>query len=129
MTLETYNDSVNLADRVLYHQVHPLKLAIDIVSAMIGLVLLTRHRLSAGVLTLLVPPALISTHLVMVGRLEYLPATRLGRYVRHHMTATAQMLRLIGMLAMSVGAWWHNWLLVLLGATAIARVWARGPRI
>lgn len=117
---------MDLRERALYHQVHPLKLATDVGAGLASLVLLWRHQIEAGLLVLLVPPAFASIYLVVWGRIDYLAATRFGRYVRRNMTGPAQAMRLIGMLALCVGAWRHQWALLIAGGLAIAWVWTRG---
>lgn len=115
---------MNLRERALYHQVHPLKLVIDIGSAVVALLLFAQHRFALAVVVLLVPPAIASAYLVAVARLDYMSRTHAGQRM-HRMTSTATLLRLIGMTAMCIGAWRRDWALILAGAAAIGWVWLR----
>jgi hypothetical protein len=53
-----YNRAVNRCDRALYHQIHPVKLATDLSSAVISLWLLWQHRLAFALIVMCVPPIL-----------------------------------------------------------------------
>jgi hypothetical protein len=117
---------VDRNERILYHQIHPLKLATDIGSAIVALALFWCHRLGAGVIVLLVPPAIISAALVAFGRLDALAASLLGAYVRRYMTPLAQLMRLAGVLALSVGASRQNRVLMFIGGAVIVWAWTRG---
>ena len=55
------------AERALYHQIHPAKLAADIAAELASTVLLWRHHLAGSVLVRFVPPVVASAF-VMVGR-------------------------------------------------------------
>lgn len=56
---------MTVAERVLYHQAHPLKLATDVRSAILSLWLLAGHRLAVALLVMFLPPILMSIALVL----------------------------------------------------------------
>ena len=117
---------LTLRERVLYHQVHPLKLLVDWGTAAAALVLLWRGRLALALAVMLVPPALASALLVRFGRFDGVRRSRLGAYLRRWMTPHAQIVRLVGMAIAAVGAWVHASMLVAGGAALIVLVWTRG---
>ena len=51
---------MNLKEKYLYHQIHPLKLFTDIGAAFGSLVLLWRHQLAFALIVMLAPPLLAS---------------------------------------------------------------------
>jgi hypothetical protein len=116
---------VTLRERALYHQIHSVKLATDVGSAIVALVLLFNHRLAIGLLMLLIPPILASAFLMAFGRLDDLRVTRGGERLRQRMTGLKMLLRLGGMVVMCVGAWRHEIIVVLVGGLVIAWVWLR----
>jgi hypothetical protein len=113
-------------DRVLYHQIHPLKLSTDIVSGLLALILLAGHHLRWGIIVLIVPPVLVSGYLIRFGNLERLRVRPMGEYVRRYMTPTWMFVRLAGMAIACIGAWQRTLLVVVLGLLLIGTAWAQG---
>jgi hypothetical protein len=109
-------------ERALLHQVHPAKLTTDVLSAVIALGLLWRHRLPLALVVMVVPPVVASAVLVKWARLDDLVRTRPGRRM-HRMTGVAMGLRVSGMLVMSIGAWQAETAVVAAGAALISAVW------
>lgn len=56
--------SLTLAERALYHQIHPVKVFADIASAVIAIDLFWRHLLVPGLVMALAPPVLVSATLI-----------------------------------------------------------------
>jgi len=115
-----------LKERVLYHQVHPIKLATDGLSAVAALWLLDEHRLWAALLVMFVPAILASVMLLSVADLTAIQDSSMGRYLRRHMTRSVEGTRLAAMAIMSVGAWRHQWWLVGLGPILVVAAWTSG---
>ena len=53
-----------MSERILYHQIHPLKVVTDVSAALMALVLFWHHRLLAGVVVSTVLPAVSSAFLI-----------------------------------------------------------------
>lgn len=111
---------------MLYHQVHPLKLATDISTAVVSLVLLGQHRLWLASAVMFGPSIVASAVLVRFGDFSKTQVSRMGAYLRRYMTKTMQGVRLLGMGVAAVGAWTHVWWLVPVGAAVIVWGWAGG---
>lgn len=109
--------------RVLYHQIHPVKLATDVVTGVIALRMLWQHRLTLALIVMFVPPIVVSTLLVARGRFGHLVDTYAGQRM-HRMTNLAMAMRLFGMLITSIAAWRAEPTLLVVGAALIAGVWA-----
>jgi hypothetical protein len=118
---------MTLKEKVLYHQIHPLKLAADIACEAVSLFLFWRHRLGYGLLAHFVPPIAASLVLIRFADLSNLSSTRAGLYIRRHMTAMVEAARLAGDVAMAAGAWLHRPSIMAVGLATIILAWCRGP--
>jgi hypothetical protein len=114
---------LSAGERALYHQVHPLKLATDLASAVFGLVLLAEHRPWLGLLVMFLPSSLASALLIGFGDFSKTKRSRIGKYLRRYMTAAMQAARLAGMALAALGAWLHAFWLVPIGGTTITWAW------
>jgi hypothetical protein len=113
-------------ERTLYHQVHPLKLATDISTAIASLILLGQHRLWLALAVMFGPSIVASAVLVRFGDFSRTRDSRVGAYLRRYMTKTMQGVRLLGMGIAAAGAWVHAWWTLPAGAAVIAWGWAGG---
>ena len=110
-------------EKLLYHQIHPLKLAVDIGGGVVSTWLLWRHDLLPAMLIAWLPS--IAVTLVM---LRWMDLTRqrdsaFGRYMAHHMTRLAEAIRLGGQIITWLGAWWHAPWAIVVGAAIIVAGW------
>jgi flagellar biosynthesis component FlhA len=117
---------VDRREKVLYHQIHPLKLLTDWGTAFIAVLLLWRHRLVAGLVVGLIPPIIVSAALVRWADLEPLKQSAFGRYVSGFMTHRVESVRLLGMIVVCIGAWYHMPTLSFAGLATILLAWASG---
>ncbi len=119
---------VEQRERVLVHQVHPAKLAVDIGTSLVSNVLLWRHQIVAGLVVRYLFPVLASVLVLRFADLESLASSPAGRYVVKHMPPQAMAVRLAGDTLMAAGAWKNRpqWLVV--GAVLIALGWLHGAR-
>jgi hypothetical protein len=118
--------AMTLREKVLYHQIHPAKLATDILAGLASLYFFWNHQLWLGLAVHLVPPIVASALLTRFADLEPLRASPLGQYVGRYMTRTVEGVRLLGDLIMVVGAWMHLWWLIPLGVAVVAAAWLSG---
>ena len=114
---------LGLAERVLYHQTHPVKLATDFSTAIASLVLLGRHRLGLALLVMWIPSVLVSV--VMIRRCDFSNTRDSpgGAYLRRYMTRNMETVRFLGLGVAAVGAWIHGPWLIVLGAALVASGW------
>jgi hypothetical protein len=118
---------VTFRERALYHQIHPAKLATDILAAAVSLYFLWRHQLVIGLVTHFVPPIVASALLLAFGDFERQKASGLGRYVAWHMTRTIEAIRLSGDIVMVFGAWFRSPALIVAGLVVVLAAWISGP--
>jgi hypothetical protein len=117
---------MTLKEKILYHQIHPLKLTADIGCEPVSLYFLWQHNLLLGLTTHFIPPITASWLVICYGNLEACKASTFGGYVRCHMTKTVEGLRFAGDIVMMLGAWFHEPSLVVLGLFAIILAWCSG---
>jgi hypothetical protein len=115
-------------ERVLYHQVHPLKLGGDIAAALVSLPLMWRGHRRLGMLIHWTGPIIASAMVLpRTADLERLRDSRAGRYVSHEMTPPMQVVRLIGDAVTVLGAWCRRADWIALGGLVVAAGWTLGP--
>ena len=117
---------MNLEEKVLFHQIHPLKLFTDWSTGIVALYLLWRHNLAFALIIALVPAPIVSFLLVRFADLEKYKESPFGKYIRKYMTRQAEVVRFAGYALMAVGAWYHVIWLILLGLIIILFGWFRG---
>ena len=114
------------AERVLYHQVHPLKLATDIGATLIAVPLLWQHQLVAGLLMAFVPPIVASAILMRVLDLEPIARSPLGAYLRRYMGPPVQAIRLVGGIGALAGAYLQQPIVIIASLALVVLAWANG---
>jgi hypothetical protein len=117
---------MEMREKTLYHQIHPLKLVTDFGTAFVAAFLLWRHRLLAAALVGLVPSVLVSTLLLRFAPLDRLKESPFGRYVARYMTRTMELVRFAGVAIFWGGAWVHRPIVMAVGFLLIVAVWSRG---
>lgn len=117
---------MTLREKALYHQIHPAKLATDILAEPVSLYFFWRHDLALGLATHFMPPIIASALVIGFADLQPLKASPLGRYVSQHMTRAVEGVRLAGDLVMVAGAWLRSPWLIALGLAIVAAAWLSG---
>ncbi len=113
-------------DRILLHQVHPLKLAADISASLISNALLWQHRPVAGIVTRYALPVVGSAIVLSSADLKRLRGTAAGRYVLANMSPGTMVVRLAGDVVMAVGSWYRRPPVIALGLLIVAAGWSEG---
>ncbi|HEY2980804.1 MAG TPA: hypothetical protein VGJ22_06455 [Anaerolineales bacterium] len=112
-------------EKILYHQIHPLKLFTDWSAGFIALYFFWQHQLVAGLLAAFIPAILASILVISFFDLEKYKASPFGGYVREHMTRPVEAARGAGYALMALGAWVHAPWLIPLGLTVVLLAWMR----
>jgi hypothetical protein len=113
-------------ERVLVHQVHPVKVGADATTAVVSYVLLWRGRPRAAALVQVVLPVAGSAVVLARADLDALAGTRRGRYVLAHMPTAAQAIRLAANFVMVARARRHSWALLAAGRLVVLAGWSHG---
>lgn len=118
---------MDFQEKVLYHQIHPLKLATDIGVTPVALYYLWQHRVLPSLVIGFVPPILVSLGMLKWNPdLERLKQSDFGRYVRRYMTPAVQVIRLLTLAPMAYGAWNHDFRFMILGLAILVLAWCSG---
>ncbi|HMA37628.1 MAG TPA: hypothetical protein VKY74_24455 [Chloroflexia bacterium] len=113
-------------EKVLYHQIHPLKLAADISAEVVSLYLFWHHKPLAGSIAALAPAVLASALITRLVDLEPYKHSPAGRYIRVYMTPPVVALRALGTVVTHTGAWQRRPALIPLGLLLVLLAWLRG---
>ncbi len=116
---------MNLKEKQLYHQIHPLKLLTDISAEIISLYLFWRHKLWAGLFVGVIPSIIVSAIMIKWVDLEKYKQSAFGRYIKVNMTPFAITLRILGTIISHIGAWYQPWLIPL-GEGSVLLGWTQG---
>src|SRR5260370_11958752 len=89
---------------MLYHQIHPAKLATDIGVTFPACYLFWRHQMVAALGISLLPPIIASAVILVADvNLELYKHSSFGRYLHTYMTRTVEAIRLLGFAFMAIG--------------------------
>ena len=113
-------------ERVLYHQIHPLKLLTDVGTAAATTALLWRHHLVLALIVGFVPSLVISGVLLRWVDLERYRRSAAGRYIARFMTHRVELARFAGLLPLWGGAWIQRPAVIALGVAWIGSCWLWG---
>jgi hypothetical protein len=117
---------MNIREKALYHQIHPIKLFTDISTSLMSLYLFWQGELATGLLIGVVPSIVVSLAMVRFANLDGFKRSSFGRYITKYMTTRMQALRLAGQVVVWAGALYHLAPLVVLGFLMILLGWVRG---
>jgi hypothetical protein len=92
---------MTLREKILFHQVHPAKLATDVGFAVISLYFFWQHQLVIALLTHFVPPPLASALVI-------------------------RLARLIGDVITIIAAWFHSPIGIAAGLMVVLAAWSYG---
>jgi hypothetical protein len=114
-------------EKVLYHQIHPAKLAADIGGSLVSTYLMWRRRFVAAMLAAFVPALLASVLVIRYADLDRRKHSRFGLYMRRYMDRrVVDAWRFFGQLVMWVGAWYQVGKLVPIGVATVVAAWVSG---
>ena len=118
---------MTLSEKILYHQIHPLKLLTDVSTAFASTYLLWRHTLIYAILLSIVPSIVVSIVLLKNSDLEKYKESAFGNYLKRYMDSRfVDSSRLFGFLLMMIGGWYQLIGLIILGFLIIIIIWSRG---
>lgn len=127
---------MTLEEKKIYHQIHPVKLFTDIVTAFGTVYLLWLHgNLIIAVCLAFIPSTVVSLILIAKTDLEKYKNSAFGTYVRKNMASkSSDWIRFAGFVVMLTGGWINMLWLVGAGFLIILFVWTKGlifgkPRI
>ncbi len=117
---------MDLGEKVLYHQIHPAKLAADIGGSLVSTYLMWRRRFVAAMLGAFAPAALASVLVIRYADLEKRKRSAFGRYIRRYMNRRVEAWRFFGQVVVWGGAWYRRGWLLPIGWGIVIVAWASG---
>lgn len=114
---------MNARERQIYHQIHPLKLATDVVSALAATWLFWQHSLAIALALGLLPPIVVSALVLRFANLDRYRDSRFGAYIGRNMTRRVEAARLAGLLPLWGGAWLQRGFIIAAGILWILLCW------
>ena len=118
---------MNFQEKKLYHQIHPVKLGVDIAATPVSLYFAWEHAVLPALLLAFVPPLIVSFWMMKwppdLGTLKSSP---FGRYIKVYMTPLIETIRFLTLFPMAYGAWVHNAWFIVLGLAILAVAWCNG---
>jgi hypothetical protein len=118
--------SMDFGEKVLYHQIHPAKLAADIGASLVSTCLMWRRRFAWAMLAAFLPAVLASILVIRYADLERRKRSAFGRYLRRYMNRRVEAWRFFGQVIIWVGAWYRVGKLVPIGLAIVVAAWASG---
>ena|SRR5215813_2263127 len=106
---------MNSQDKLLYHQIHPIKLIVDVGGTPPALYLLWQHKLRAGLVLSFAPPLLVSALLIRYADLNPYQRSALGKFMHTYKRPSCKP-----------SGWQHQISLILFGFLIVLMAWARG---
>jgi hypothetical protein len=113
-------------EKKLYHQIHPLKLCVDISTGIFTTYLLWQHNILWFLMLFLLPSIIVSIVLIKFVDLEYLKNSGFGKYLEKYMTSMIEAIRIGGQIIMWIAGWYHILMLIIIGFFIIVSGWCNG---
>lgn len=117
---------MTLSEKKLYHQIHPLKLFVDISTSIITLYLFWYHYFLIALTLHFLLPILGTFFVIRYTNLEKQKHSAFGKYIKKRMNGWVEGTRLLGDIITIFGAWYHLWILLAFGLTIILLAWFNG---
>jgi hypothetical protein len=117
---------MDFGEKVLYHQIHPAKLAADVSGSLASIYLMWRRRFLAAMLAAFVPATIASVLVIRYADLEKRKHSPFGRYIGRYMNRRVEAWRFFGQVVVWVGAWHRVGKLVPIGWAIVVAAWASG---
>jgi hypothetical protein len=111
---------------VLYHQIHPAKLAADLGGSLVSTYLMWRRRFTWAMLGAFVPATIASVLIIRYADLEKRKRSPFGRYIGRYMNRRIEARRFFGQVIIWVGAWHREGRLIPIGWAIVFGAWVSG---
>lgn len=113
-------------EKILYHQIHPLKILTDVGSCVVSSYFLWIQNIAGFLITFLLPSVVATLLIIRFADLEKLKASKFGAYVARHMTRKMEFVRLSGQVVIWISSWEHQPLGITIGTMMILLGWTWG---
>lgn len=117
---------IDVREKNLYHQIHPVKLATDWITGIFALILLWHHYIVGTLVIMFVPSIIVTIFIINYVDLSNQKASPFGKYISNNMTKSMEMIRFIGFVIAIFGAWFHFVSVIVVGIIVILLAWLQG---
>ncbi len=113
---------MDMQEKVLYHQIHPAKLAADIGGAFISYYFFWVHQPLIAIAAAFLPAIIGSIIVIRFADIEKIKMSPFGRRMKN-MSRGIEGLRFAGYIISAAGAWYNDALWIFLGLAFVAGCW------
>ena len=113
-------------EKILYHQIHPLKLFVDITTACASVYLMWNHQWIVALMVGCIPSIVTSFLMLTLMDFEKQKLLAFGRYIARFMNRGVEACRFLGYFIMLGGAWYQSFMVVVFGFLVIVLAWMLG---
>ena len=117
---------ITLKEKILYHQVHWLKLLSDISVSVFTTWLLWHHNVFWFLIFCLAPSVIASFFIIKFVDLGKLKRSSLGKYIEKYLTSLIGAIRMAGQIIVWIGGWYHLPFLIVIGVLIVIAAWCNG---
>jgi hypothetical protein len=117
---------MNLIEKNLYQQIHPLRLAADWLSGFAACYLFWQQEIAGGLIIAFIPSLFVSLVLMRFVDLEKVKNSTFGRYYKRTYKQILDTFRLAGFVVMAVGSYYHSLPAAGAGLLLIIGTWTIG---
>lgn len=110
-------------EKAFYHQLHPLKISVDIISSLIAIYFLWYGNTTMGLIIGLIPTFFISAIFMIIGKVESYKIDRLRTSVENYVSLKTQIVRTLGFILLALGIGERDYLMMLSGAFLLVPAW------
>jgi hypothetical protein len=119
-------EQMTFEEKILYHQIHPLKLSVDIGTSLLTTYFAWQHNIVWFLVLFLIPSIVATMVLIKFADLERLKTSSFGKYIEKYMIRPVEIIRFAGQIIMWVSAWFHLPILIAIGVSVIIAGWLNG---
>ena len=117
---------MNLQEKNLYQQIHPIRIATDWLSGFYACYLFWQHEPIPALVMAFIPSLVVSLFVVKNSDLEKLKNSAFGRYYKRIYSKSIDLVRFAGFVVMSVSSWYQEWSGIILGVLIVLATWIYG---
>ncbi|MFA6456424.1 MAG: hypothetical protein WCW40_06330 [Bacteroidota bacterium] len=117
---------MNLLEKNLYQQIHPVRLTTDVCTAFYACYLLWQQELIGALIVAFIPSLFVSLTIVRFTNLERIKNSAFGKYYKRIYSKTVEFIRLVGFAIMAVASWNQSLQFAGAGFAVILMTWMYG---
>lgn len=117
---------MNLPEKNLYQQIHPLRLATDWITGFAACYFFWQQDAVRALIIAFIPSLIVSLIVIRFADLERLKNSSFGRYFKRTYNKTVDLVRFGGFIIMAVSSWFQDLRFAGVGLFVIIGTWTYG---